>query len=156
MQEIRSSNSPVVTGICDPNKCRARHHRKRLIDIKYRLSHIRHKTEWWGIRRCCITTMGQKWSHGIYQNPQRGNNVYISILFLSKRRNNDKSVKNHKICKFVCFFSQLWKVQILSVYSNTELKVSFKYSTLKHQIWNLLSTLSKKMLVNISILMSQV
>ena len=26
MQEIRSSNPPVVTGICDPNKFRARHH----------------------------------------------------------------------------------------------------------------------------------
>ena len=26
MQEIRSSNPPVVTGICDPNKSRARHH----------------------------------------------------------------------------------------------------------------------------------
>ena len=27
MQEIRSSNPPVVTGICDPNKSGARHHR---------------------------------------------------------------------------------------------------------------------------------
>ena len=27
MQEIRSSNPPMVTGICDPNKSRARHHR---------------------------------------------------------------------------------------------------------------------------------
>ena len=27
MQEIRSSNPPVVTGIFDPNKSRARHHR---------------------------------------------------------------------------------------------------------------------------------
>ena len=27
MQEIRSSNPPVVTGICDPNKSRARHYR---------------------------------------------------------------------------------------------------------------------------------
>ena len=27
MQEIRSSNPPVVTRICDPNKSRARHHR---------------------------------------------------------------------------------------------------------------------------------
>ena len=26
MQEIRSSNSLVVTGICDPNKSRARRH----------------------------------------------------------------------------------------------------------------------------------
>ena len=26
MLEIRSSNPPVVTGICDPNKSRARHH----------------------------------------------------------------------------------------------------------------------------------
>ena len=26
MQEIRSSNPPVITGICDPNKSRARHH----------------------------------------------------------------------------------------------------------------------------------
>ena len=28
MQEIRSSNPPVVTGICDSNKSRARHHRR--------------------------------------------------------------------------------------------------------------------------------
>ena len=27
MQEIRSSNPPLVTGICDPNKSRARHNR---------------------------------------------------------------------------------------------------------------------------------
>ena len=27
MQDIRSSNPPVVTGICDPNNSRARHHR---------------------------------------------------------------------------------------------------------------------------------
>ena len=27
MQEIRSSNLPIITGICDPNKARARHHR---------------------------------------------------------------------------------------------------------------------------------
>ena len=29
MQEIRSSNPPVVTGICDPSKSRARHHRSQ-------------------------------------------------------------------------------------------------------------------------------
>ena len=29
MQEIRSSNPPVFTGICDPNNSRARHHRKK-------------------------------------------------------------------------------------------------------------------------------
>ena len=28
MQEIRSSNLPVVTGICDSNKSRARHHHR--------------------------------------------------------------------------------------------------------------------------------
>ena len=33
MQEIRSSNSPVVTGICDPNNSRAQHHRRV---IKYK------------------------------------------------------------------------------------------------------------------------
>ena len=27
MQEVRSSNPPVVTGFCDPNKSRTRHHR---------------------------------------------------------------------------------------------------------------------------------
>ena len=27
MQEIRSLNSPVVTGTCNPNKSRERHHR---------------------------------------------------------------------------------------------------------------------------------
>ena len=30
MQEIHSSNPPVVTGICDPNKSQARHHRRDL------------------------------------------------------------------------------------------------------------------------------
>ena len=34
MQEIRSSNPPVVTGICDPNKYRARHHRSLELDLK--------------------------------------------------------------------------------------------------------------------------
>ena len=29
MQEICSSNRPVVTGICDPNKSRAPHHRSK-------------------------------------------------------------------------------------------------------------------------------
>ena len=28
MQEIRSSNFPMVTGICDPNNSRAWHHRR--------------------------------------------------------------------------------------------------------------------------------
>ena len=27
MREIRSSNPPMVNGICDPSKSRARHHR---------------------------------------------------------------------------------------------------------------------------------
>ena len=31
MQEIRSSKPPVVTGICDPNKSGARHHRRYLV-----------------------------------------------------------------------------------------------------------------------------
>ena len=37
MQEIRSSNSPVVTGICDLNKSRARRHRslKHGLKLKY-------------------------------------------------------------------------------------------------------------------------
>ena len=34
MQEIRSSNPPVVTGICDPNKSRARHHRSLKLGSK--------------------------------------------------------------------------------------------------------------------------
>ena len=46
MQVIRSSNPPVVTGICDPNKSRARHHRNTLqlsvndyiYNIKYHIS----------------------------------------------------------------------------------------------------------------------
>ena len=33
MQEIYSSNSHVVTGICDPNKSRARNHRNYLAVI---------------------------------------------------------------------------------------------------------------------------
>ena len=34
MREIRSSNPPVVTGICDPNKSRARHHRRKAFSNK--------------------------------------------------------------------------------------------------------------------------
>ena len=34
MQEILSSNPPVVTGICDPNKSRARHHRSLKLGSK--------------------------------------------------------------------------------------------------------------------------
>ena len=38
MEEIRSSNPSVVTGICDPNKSRARHHRSLKLGskLKYR------------------------------------------------------------------------------------------------------------------------
>ena len=34
MQEIRSSNPPVVTGICDPNKSREGNHRRIIFKIK--------------------------------------------------------------------------------------------------------------------------
>ena len=34
MQEIRNSNPPVVTGICNPNKSRARHHRSLKLGSK--------------------------------------------------------------------------------------------------------------------------
>ena len=34
MQELRSSNPPMVTGICDPNKSRARHHLSLKIGLK--------------------------------------------------------------------------------------------------------------------------
>ena len=37
MQEIRSSNTPVVTGICDPSKSRARHHRSYLTKRQQRV-----------------------------------------------------------------------------------------------------------------------
>ena len=41
MQEIRSSNPPVITGICDPNKSRARHHRSLKLGSKLKnLSNI--------------------------------------------------------------------------------------------------------------------
>ena len=35
MQEIRSSNSPVVTRICDPNRSRARHHGNRDLNTRF-------------------------------------------------------------------------------------------------------------------------
>ena len=38
MQKIRSSNPPVVTGICDPNKSQAQHHRSLKLDSK--LKHL--------------------------------------------------------------------------------------------------------------------
>ena len=34
MREIHSSNPPVVTGICDPNKSRAQHHCNKELLIK--------------------------------------------------------------------------------------------------------------------------
>ena len=142
-----------------------------LIDIKWRLSHIRHKTEWWGIRRRCITAMGQKWSHGIYQNSQRGNDIYISILFFLSTQffilfffffiffgginkypcKNEKTMKKvvyntQKICIFFFRYEKL-KFLAFTVDSKTGLKISFKDSTLKDQIWNLLSALRKKMWV---------
>ena len=40
MQEIRSSKPPVVTGICDPNKSRARHRRSILIHFYSKTSRI--------------------------------------------------------------------------------------------------------------------
>ena len=45
MQEILSSNPPVVTGICDPNKSRARHHRSLELGskLKYLNKEKRHK-----------------------------------------------------------------------------------------------------------------
>ena len=42
MQEIRNSNPPVVTGICDPNKSRARHHRSFKLGSKLKYLKISH------------------------------------------------------------------------------------------------------------------
>ena len=39
-QEIRSSNPPVDTGICDPNKSRARHHRSLKLGSKLKYLNI--------------------------------------------------------------------------------------------------------------------
>ena len=36
MQDIRSSDPPVVTGICDLNKSRARHHHNLKLGLKLR------------------------------------------------------------------------------------------------------------------------
>ena len=38
MQETHSSNPPVVTGICDSNKYRARHHRNLKLGSKLKYS----------------------------------------------------------------------------------------------------------------------
>ena len=40
MQEYRSSNPPVVTGICDPNKSRARHHHSFKLGSKLKYLNI--------------------------------------------------------------------------------------------------------------------
>ena len=39
-QEIRSSNPPVVAGICDPNKYRARHHSSLKLGSKLKYLNI--------------------------------------------------------------------------------------------------------------------
>ena len=41
MQEIRSSNPPVITGICDPNKSRAQDHRSLKLGSK--LKYLKNK-----------------------------------------------------------------------------------------------------------------
>ena len=38
MREIRCSDLPMVTGICDPNKSRARHHRSYWFHLKFFLN----------------------------------------------------------------------------------------------------------------------
>ena len=40
MREIHSSNPPVVTGICDPNKSQARHHRSLKLGSKLKYLNI--------------------------------------------------------------------------------------------------------------------
>ena len=42
MQEIRSSNPPVVTGICDPNKSQGRHHRGLLFYFYSKFPEVKH------------------------------------------------------------------------------------------------------------------
>ena len=42
MQEICSSNPPVVTGICDPNKSRAQHHLILKLDSELKYFNINH------------------------------------------------------------------------------------------------------------------
>ena len=49
MQEIYSSNSHVVTGICDPNKSRARNHRNYLAVITTGMNEYSNKTKNWGL-----------------------------------------------------------------------------------------------------------
>ena len=41
MQQIRSPNSLVATGICDPNKSPARHHRN--LKLRSKLKYLIHK-----------------------------------------------------------------------------------------------------------------
>ena len=52
MQQIRSSNPPVITGICDPNKSRARHRcslrlssKLKYLDIQECIEYINKKHE---------------------------------------------------------------------------------------------------------------
>ena len=47
MQEIRSSNPAVATGICDTNKSRARHH---LILTSILIFHYHHLVTWWKLQ----------------------------------------------------------------------------------------------------------
>ena len=42
MQEICSSDPPVVTGICDPNKSRAQHHLSLKLDSELKYFNINH------------------------------------------------------------------------------------------------------------------
>ena len=53
MQEIRSSNPPVVTGIFEPNKSRARHH--RCLKLGSKLKYRKNKMNFFLFPMCCLT-----------------------------------------------------------------------------------------------------
>ena len=54
LQEIRSSNPPVVTGICDPNKSRKRHHRNHTWIFEFNIQWIISHYHWFVLLFVCL------------------------------------------------------------------------------------------------------
>ena len=72
MQEIRSSNPPVVTGICDPNKSWARHHRNSCFELSGDRNTVSFelKSRWkdyiyWLLKRSCFKIVGDE-KYGLF------------------------------------------------------------------------------------------
>ena len=81
MQDIHSSNPPVVTGICDPSNSRARHHRTvtllTILTAKKLLEHFTKKNYKKSRKEFRIEKVIKKKCDKLYVNWKGYNNLYI-------------------------------------------------------------------------------